>query len=165
MAKLRFRDLSKKDIERISDGCGVVARGLRVPDFIFKARCDQHDFYTVRGTGWDWNEPFKHHVAPWSYLLMPYSIVRWFVQGQWYLQKANVQFLYWLQVDAWSPQNQILEKILYSFIGIVYWIAVSLWSLVMAPLRGNQAMRSWRTKEEIFKYVEEQNGKNTANLL
>lgn len=149
MEKVRFRHLTPEQINIISDGCGIVARGLRVPDFIFRARCDQHDFYTIRGTGWDWNQH-------WFY---PYSIVRWFVQGQYWLQRAHWEFFYWMVCDAWSGPYQILESILYTFIAFIYWVVVVLWGLVVPPIRTlflpreRQTMRGWRTIDECLEYA------------
>lgn len=140
---IRFRDVPEGIIDQISDGCGIVARGLSVPNFIFKARCDQHDFYTLRGTGWSWN----------SHWFLPYSVIRWYLQGEWYLQKANTQFYYYMMKDAMGSRNQVLEKIIYALLATIYFVAVTAWALIPRV----RSMTEWRTIEEIISYAEELN--------
>lgn len=52
---LKFSQLTAEQSESISNGCGPMVRFLRLPQFIFEARCDQHDFYYWRG-GNIWNK-------------------------------------------------------------------------------------------------------------
>jgi hypothetical protein len=47
--RLSWSDLSLPDRRLFADGCGRKGGPLNVPDFIFTARCDQHDFYYWRG--------------------------------------------------------------------------------------------------------------------
>jgi len=48
---LKYKNLTKKQIEFISDGCGKKGGILNVPNFIFTASCDQHDVnYWIGGT-------------------------------------------------------------------------------------------------------------------
>jgi len=50
MDKLRFSDLSDEQKTVVCNGCGPKAwGGLQPPQFIFRASCDQHDFYYWRG--------------------------------------------------------------------------------------------------------------------
>lgn len=49
--KVTFGELSKEEQISFGNGCGLQARLLRVPQFIFKASCIQHDFNYSRG-GW-----------------------------------------------------------------------------------------------------------------
>lgn len=49
--KLRFSDLTSRQIALLKGGCGVGATALFIPQFIFQASCTQHDFYYRRG-GW-----------------------------------------------------------------------------------------------------------------
>lgn len=136
---IRFRDFTAEEVKQISDGCGVMARGLNVPDFIFKARCEQHDVYFARGTGWAWD----------SHWFLPYSIIRWYLQGQFWLQKANCEFFYWMLVDAWSPRHQIIEKLAYTVLAKIYFFAV----VVATLLPSTNSMTEWRTKEETIAYA------------
>lgn len=52
---IHWHDLSIEEQATFGDGCGSLARGLNVPDFIFEASCRQHDFYYYRG-GWPWHK-------------------------------------------------------------------------------------------------------------
>lgn len=42
--KIRFRDLTPEQIKCISNGCGGKGSFIPVPQFIFTASCDHHDF-------------------------------------------------------------------------------------------------------------------------
>ena len=46
---LRYRDLTDWQKKEIVNGCGGKGGWLRPPDFLFKASCNQHDFYYWRG--------------------------------------------------------------------------------------------------------------------
>ena len=46
---LSFSDLAPEEKAILCDGCGAKGRGAWVPDFMFTASCDQHDFYYWRG--------------------------------------------------------------------------------------------------------------------
>lgn len=54
------------------NGCGPGARWLNVPDFIFKASCDHHDFNFQRGCGANhwyenlWKAPYWYTKANWD---------------------------------------------------------------------------------------------------
>jgi len=47
--KVSFTELTKQEQDSFGNGCGLQARLLRVPQFIFKASCRQHDFNYSRG--------------------------------------------------------------------------------------------------------------------
>lgn len=47
--KPTFSDLTEKQKATYGNGCGLSARFLNVPDFIFTADCRQHDFNYERG--------------------------------------------------------------------------------------------------------------------
>jgi len=49
MDKLRYRNLTPKAIEMICNGCTVKGGFFKVPNFLFDASCNQHDFYYWRG--------------------------------------------------------------------------------------------------------------------
>jgi hypothetical protein len=49
--KPKFSDLTPEQQATFGNGCGLQARLLRVPQFIFKASCRQHDFNYTRGGG------------------------------------------------------------------------------------------------------------------
>lgn len=132
---VRLKDVTPEQLALISDGCGETAKGLRVPDFIFTADCRIHDFLWARGTGWSWN----------SHWFLPYSVIRWYLQGQYWLQRANVLFFYYMLKDAWSPRYEILEHIIYTFLATVYYIAVTLYALIPNTI----TMHEWRTIEEM----------------
>ena len=64
--KIHWSDLTKKEQENYGDGCGALAKGFKVPDFIFRASCIQHDFNYARG-GWPWH---KAQADVWFYWAM-----------------------------------------------------------------------------------------------
>ena len=47
--KPHFSDLTPEQQATFGNGCGLQAKLLRVPQFIFKASCNQHDFNYIRG--------------------------------------------------------------------------------------------------------------------
>ena len=49
--KPTFTDLTLEQRLSFGNGCGLEARFLRVPQFIFNASCKQHDFNYTRGGG------------------------------------------------------------------------------------------------------------------
>ena len=46
---LHYKDLTIKQIAKISNGCGGGKTALFIPNFIFEADCCHHDFYYWRG--------------------------------------------------------------------------------------------------------------------
>ena len=71
--KLHWSDLTPEERARYGDGCGALAKGFKVPDFIFTASCKQHDFGYARG-GWPWHKAkadwdFYRHmlIDAWQY--------------------------------------------------------------------------------------------------
>lgn len=46
---LRYSDLTQEQINSIANGCGGKGSLIPVPNFLFKASCNQHDFYYWRG--------------------------------------------------------------------------------------------------------------------
>lgn len=47
--KLRYSDLNEEQKKHICNGCGGKGGWIKPPNFIFKASCNQHDFYFWRG--------------------------------------------------------------------------------------------------------------------
>lgn len=146
---LKFSDLTPEEITKVSDGCGIVAKGLGVPNFIFKARCDQHDVYWCRGTGWSWNETVLRY-GPIGWLLMPYSVLRWYVQGVYFLVQANFLFYIWMLWDAIQHWREPLKAFIYIVIATMYFIAV----MPIALIPRTSAMTRWRSKEETIAYAQ-----------
>ena len=46
---LKYSDLTAEQKAKICNGCGPKGGLIPIPDFLFKASCDQHDFYYWRG--------------------------------------------------------------------------------------------------------------------
>lgn len=95
--KTHWSDLTEEEQAQFGDGCGALAKGLKVPDFIFKASCQQHDFNYLRG-GWPWHK----------------------VQADWWFYRAMLKdaFLYpWLQAFIYS----CLATIYFLTVLIVSW--------------------------------------------
>lgn len=46
---LTYSELTQEQRDKISNGCGGKGSWIPVPNFIFKASCNQHDFYYWRG--------------------------------------------------------------------------------------------------------------------
>lgn len=131
---IHYTDLTHDEIKQLSDGCGVTARKLRVPDFIFTADCDRHDFYYARGTG-----------AAFGW--WPWQLVWWYLCGQFWLQRANIIFYYLMLHDALSKRHELLEKMIYSFLATIYFIAVCAYAVIPNP----RIMCAWKTKAQILK--------------
>jgi hypothetical protein len=49
--RLKFKNLTEQQKEKLLNGCGVKGGWVNVPDFIFTACCDHHDFKYWRGKG------------------------------------------------------------------------------------------------------------------
>ena len=49
MVMIRYSDLTQEQKDNICNGCGGKGSWIPVPNFIFKASCNQHDFYYWRG--------------------------------------------------------------------------------------------------------------------
>lgn len=111
--KVRWSDLTIEEQKEFGDGCGALARGLKVPDFIFEASCKQHDFYYERG-GWPW-----HKVqADWDFYVAMlkdawrYKALEWFI----YSSLATVYFVVVLTISwpffhygKWRTKEEIFE--------------------------------------------------------
>lgn len=54
--------------------------------------------------------------------------------------------------DAWQPRNQIIEKIFYTKLAVLYFLAVFFVALIPSTKR----MTKWRTIDEIIAYVEKE---------
>lgn len=46
---LHYSDLTTKQKEMIGNGCGAKGFLIKIPNFLFLASCNQHDFYYWRG--------------------------------------------------------------------------------------------------------------------
>ena len=46
---LHYRDLTQEQKKQICNGCGGKSSFIPVPEFLFHASCDHHDFYYWRG--------------------------------------------------------------------------------------------------------------------
>lgn len=49
---LKYSDLKQSEKDFISNGCGAKNGFIKVPDFIFIASCNKHDFYFYLGNTW-----------------------------------------------------------------------------------------------------------------
>lgn len=90
MNKVSFKDLTPDEQAEYGNGCGLEAKLLNVPDFIFTASCQQHDFNYERG-GWFWDKV-----------------------------KADFDFFYYMWLDASVSKRPILYRIVsvIYFIGV-----------------------------------------------
>ena len=112
--KVHWGDLTKTEQKNFGDGCGALARGLKVPDFIFKASCRQHDFYYSRG-GWPWH---KMQADWWFYVAMLKDA--WLCKGlEWFIYSclATVYFLAVLFISwpfftygRWRSKKRIIAE-------------------------------------------------------
>jgi len=46
---LKYSDLTEEQKSKICNGCGAKGGWFKAPNFLFKASCNQHDFYYWRG--------------------------------------------------------------------------------------------------------------------
>ncbi|MGI1661381.1 hypothetical protein ACRDNQ_03985 [Palleronia sp. KMU-117] len=108
--KPTWSDLTSEQQREYGNGCGLSARFLNVPDFIFTASCQQHDFNYERGGGlldkikadWDF---FTHMLADshrwWHYVV---SVLYFF--GVLLNPIAWLSFTY----GRWRTIEEILER-------------------------------------------------------
>ena len=98
MNRLSFRDLTPEEIALVSNGCGGKGSWVPVPDWLFSASCDHHDFEYWRGgteqdraaADWGFYTAMRKDAkqTPWWYptrlaLLRAwayYKAVRWFAK-------------------------------------------------------------------------------------
>lgn len=113
-----FTDLTKEQQETFGNGCGLYARFLNVPDFVFTASCRHHDFNFVRGVGANnWYEnvykwPFYYVKANWDFFThMIHDSTKW-----WHYVVSVAYFLgvilfSWPFFDGgpWKSTENILE--------------------------------------------------------
>lgn len=110
--------------DSFGNGCGLSARFLNVPDFIFTASCNHHDFNFVRGCGANnwyeniWKAPF------------------------WYT-KANWDFFTHMLYDAWTYRGSDLVSLWYVVVSIIYFVGVMALSFPWFTVG------RWRTLQEI----------------
>lgn len=100
--KTRWSDLNIREQRTFGDGCGMMAYGLKTPDFIFGMPCRQHDFYYARGGGL-----FDKLVADWQfYCFMVKSIRRnhQILEQIIYFKLASIYFLVVL-ITGWFAFN------------------------------------------------------------
>lgn len=50
--RLRWADLTEEDKATICNGCGPKGGFIKIPNFLFRASCDHHDFKYWRGGDW-----------------------------------------------------------------------------------------------------------------
>ncbi len=97
MKLLKYSELNERQKDFISNGCGSKGGIIKIPNFRFKASCNQHDFYYWRGcsiehrnkadvsfynlmkedireTDLSWYKIAYYHTWAWSY----YQAVSWF---------------------------------------------------------------------------------------
>jgi hypothetical protein len=79
--KLRYHELTPFQKKHIANGCGGKGGFIKPPDFIFKASCNQHDFYYWRGH----NEADREKADKEFYKMMKEDIAK--VSS--YLKKAH----------------------------------------------------------------------------
>ncbi len=93
--KPTYSDLSPEQKATFGNGCGLYARFLNVPDFIFTASCNQHDFNYRRGVGANhwyenlWKFPYYYIKANWDfYTHMLADASKW-----WHYVVATIYFI------------------------------------------------------------------------
>lgn len=121
--KVQWRHLSQEEQQAYGNGCGLSARWLNVPDFIFRARCQQHDFYYERGCG-------------------ATGLMQNIVNGIYYKLLADWQFFYQMFNDARVSKKPII----YATISVIYLIGVAINPIAWYAFTYGQ----WQTKEQIL---------------
>lgn len=96
---LKYSDLTQKQKDFLSNGCGAKGGIINPPDFIFKASCGHHDFRFWIGCSW------KHFF------------------------KANKDFYKWMRVDIKEANIRWYKKAYYHTWAFSYFSAVNIFGV------------------------------------
>lgn len=109
--KPSFSDLTPEQQATFGNGCGLYSRIFKLPQFIFKASCRQHDAYYTIG-GW-FGDKF---YADWHFFIIMLTDAKDSARPVFYSLMA---FLYFLAVSVfgvfafhWSTRYRTLDEIL-----------------------------------------------------
>ena len=131
--KPSFNQLSYEQQKEYGNGCGLTARWLRVPQFIFVASCRHHDFNYERGAG---------YVGYFKGIFWPLNIFEYIGKGIVYKTKADWDFFRHMLRDAyWSPR-----PLFYGICSIVYFFGVFLNPIAWVAFSYGR----WRSLELIY---------------
>lgn len=136
----QYTQLSKEQRLSYGNGCGLSAKWLRVPQFIFEASCRHHDFNYERGTSYKQISKYRIINAIWYIFLF----IRWKL-------KADINFYYYMLKDAARSQRPLF----YSVCATVYYLGVLFAPMAWIAFTGG----SWRSVDEILARDREQKDK------
>lgn len=132
---IHWQNLTTEERRNFGDGCGIHPY-FSVPNLIWCEVCRHHDFRRNRGTGWAWNQhPF-----------LPYSLLRWWLQGAILTALTDVLFLYFMLKETVTYWRKPFELFPYLLLSIIYFIVVFIVGQIPSFSRWNK----YRTKIEIF---------------
>ena len=97
--RLCWSELTLRQKRQLGGGCGPGKLMLCIPQFIFKASCEQHDFYYRRG-GWLFDK-----------------------------LTADFMFLAFMSKDISDSDNPWWKKAFYLLMALLYYVIVSLFLL------------------------------------
>jgi hypothetical protein len=123
MMKPKFTDLTPEQQASYGNGCGLDARLLRVPQFIFSASCRQHDFNYARGSYevLVWSSNIIETFPQLSFLSKTIERAEELYMGLRAKAKADKDFFLHMFKDARMSNKPIL----YSIASVVYLLGVS----------------------------------------
>lgn len=91
LSMLHYSELTPTQKQEITNGCGAKGSWIKVPNFLFKASCNQHDFYYWRGA----TEKYREKADKEFYDMMKIDIASrnyWFVKRMWYKTWAKTYY-------------------------------------------------------------------------
>jgi len=80
---LHYSDLTEVQKQSICNGCGVKGGLIKPPDFIFKASCNQHDFYYWRG--YSEEDRKKADKAFYKFMRVDITSAKWLMKPYYHL--------------------------------------------------------------------------------
>lgn len=92
MKKLKFKDLTEEEIQKISNGCGPMVRFLRLPQFIFEADCRRHDFGYWRGG--NLRDKMEEDLQFYAYMLIDVAKQPKLLHMVFYFLMATIYFIF-----------------------------------------------------------------------
>lgn len=136
----QFTQLKLSERQEYGNGCGLSARWLRVPQFIFTASCRHHDFNYERGTSY---RPISREWLP-NAVWYALTFIAWKL-------KADTDFYRHMIDDAMRSPRPFF----FFCCSTVYYIGVLFAPMAWIAFTGGR----WRTLDEILARDREQKAK------
>lgn len=126
---LKYSQLTPEQQQSVSNGCGGGKTALFIPNFVFYADCNQHDFYYWRGaTSKLQLIKYKFKYVWFNYIVKGVNKVAWFGHNIYVKikakEKADRLFYYYMVKDL-GMEDCWVKKVFYFIMATIYYIMVS----------------------------------------